>query len=96
VRTGLVASTDLFHAPGGGSRWLGADGGAAWRAAGALVVDLETAALLALGARRGVPVGCVLAVAELIGGIEDGLDDDGLAAAVERAGRLGLRAFEAL
>ena len=85
VRHGLVASLDLFYRPDGGGRWDGAEA-----ADGALAVELEAAALLALGARRGIAVGCVLAVGELLGSGRR-LYDDGLAAAVERAGRLGLR-----
>jgi uridine phosphorylase len=64
---GLVASTDLFYAPTGPGRWAGSDGGARWRTAGALAVDLATAAVFGVGARRGVPIGCVLAVTDLIG-----------------------------
>ncbi len=85
VGHGLVASLDLFYGPDGAGRWAGTE-----PADGALAVELETAALFALGARRGIAVGCVLAVGELLGSGRR-LTDDGLAGAVERAGRLGLR-----
>jgi uridine phosphorylase len=67
LRHGLVASTDRFYAPTGPGRWAGSDGGAGWRAAGALAVELGTAALFGIGARRGVPIACVLTVTDLIG-----------------------------
>ncbi len=85
VRHGLVASADLFYAAADGQRRRGDDG---WPSE-VLAVELETAALFALGARRRIPIGCVLAVSDLVSSGER-LDDDGLAAAAERAGRLAL------
>ncbi len=43
----------------------------AWAQAGAVVADLETAALLALGARLSLPVACALVVAETAAGEHD-------------------------
>jgi uridine phosphorylase len=37
-----------------------------WRAAGALAVEMEAATLFALGAARGIAVGCLLAVSDLL------------------------------
>jgi uridine phosphorylase len=86
---GLVASTDLFRGAGGRTRWVGGDAGASWRSAGAMAVDLETATMFTLAAVRGVAVGCVLVVTDLL--VPDRrIADDALAGAAERAGRLGL------
>ena len=92
VRHGLVASADLFYAAADGRRRAGSGDD---RPHGVLAVDLETAALFALGARRRVPIGCILAVSDLMspGGRPPRIADDGLAAAAERAGRLALAAL---
>ena len=55
VRTGLIATSDLFYDRDRGRS-------AAWRAAGALGVEMEAATLLRVGALRGIAVGCLLAV----------------------------------
>jgi uridine phosphorylase len=60
-----VASSDLFHDPDA------ADRRREWRAAGAAAADLETAALLALGARLGVAVAAGLAIGESAAGQTD-------------------------
>ncbi|HEY5197276.1 MAG TPA: hypothetical protein VIJ51_09645 [Solirubrobacteraceae bacterium] len=87
ARRGRVVSTDLFYGEADGLRLAGR-----LRAEGALAVDLETAALFALGARRRVAVGCVLVVADVIlDGRRTRLDDAGLDGACERAGRLGAK-----
>ena len=39
-----------------------------WREAGALAVEMEAAALFAVGARRGIAVACVLAVSDVLAG----------------------------
>ncbi len=53
----VVASTDLYYDPRADARHQG------WLRAGAAVLDLGTAALLEVGARLGVEVGCALVVA---------------------------------
>jgi uridine phosphorylase len=76
----LIASTDLFYEvdPGARERWV---------AAGAQAVEMEAAALFALGARLGVAVGCVLVVSDVFpGGKRRRIDDQALAGAVERMG----------
>jgi len=82
-RSALVASADLFYDPRPDRR-------AAWAAAGAVAVDLESAALLAVARRRGIRAGSLLAVTacgdERLG--EDAVADAGL--------RLGRAALEAL
>ncbi len=99
-RAGLVVTTDLFYDPDPARE-------DAWRAAGALAVEMETAALFAVGARRGIAVASVLAVSDLlVGGTAERalsadcvrrtrrrLDDEGLVAAGERVGRAGAAAL---
>ncbi len=80
---GLVVSSDVFYEPEGSAR------AAAWTRAGALAVELQAAALLAVGAARGVAVACVVAVP----GADDG--EDATAALGERLGRAGLAALGA-
>jgi uridine phosphorylase len=85
-----IASTDLFYDPN-------PEREREWRAAGAVAVEMEAAALFAVGARAGVPVACVLTVSNVLG--EDPakrqqlIDDDALLAAAEAMGRLALRAL---
>jgi uridine phosphorylase len=80
--SGLVASTDVFY-DRDESR------ARAWRAAGALAVEMEAATVLAVASRRGIRAACLLAVSDVLG--EDGererLDADALADAGLRLGR---------
>jgi DeoD family purine-nucleoside phosphorylase len=55
--SGRIASTDLFYESDTRRN-------REWSAAGALAVEMEAAALFALGAALGVPVACVLAVSD--------------------------------
>src|SRR5262249_15978915 len=60
VAGGPVVSTDLFYdAPSGVER--------GWSAAGALAVEMETATVFTLAARRGLAAGSVLIVTDLLG-----------------------------
>lgn len=68
-----------------------ADARAQWRAAGAAVADLQSAALLALGERRGVAVAAALAVAETEAGTE--ADDEALTTALLELGSGAARAL---
>ncbi len=85
-----IVSTDLFYEP---TRERERE----WRAAGAVAVEMEAAALFAVGARAGIPVACVLTVSNVLG--EDPaerqaqIDDDALLAAAEAMGRLALSAL---
>jgi len=88
-REGLVVSTDLFYDPDPARE-------DAWREAGAVAVEMETAALFAVGARRGVEVAAVLAVTDLVGPPRQRIDDEGLVAASERVGRAGAAALGAV
>lgn len=83
-----IVSTDLFYDPR-------SERESEWRAAGAVAVEMEAAALFAIGARADVPVGCVLAVSDLIE--EDRrtrLEDDALLVAVDAMGRVALGALD--
>jgi uridine phosphorylase len=80
----LVATTDLFY-----ERDRARED--AWRAAGAVAVEMEAAALLRLGTLLGVAVGCVLVVSNAVHG--EALDPDALADAGVAVGRAGARAL---
>ena len=56
---GAAVSSDLFY---GAQERV-----AAWRATGALVVEMETAAIFTVAARAGVAAGCALLVSNLLG-----------------------------
>lgn len=86
AHVGLVVTTDLFYDEADRRR-------EEWQAAGALAVDLETAALAAVAARRDVPFGSVLAVVAVADGAR--LDDEGIAHAGEAVGRAGAAALVA-
>jgi uridine phosphorylase len=85
-RPGLVVSTDLFYDPDPARE-------DAWRAAGALAVEMETAALLTVGARRGIEVASVLAVSDVLAGGRRRLGDEALVEASRRVGRAGAAAL---
>ena len=82
--TGAVLSTDLFYAPDAAVARAGLE-------AGALAVDLQGAAVLAVAARRGVRAGCLLAVVRAPEG--DDLEGAALEAAISRLGRAGAEAL---
>jgi DeoD family purine-nucleoside phosphorylase len=86
---GRVASTDLFYAPDAPART------AAWLAAGAVAVEMESATLFALGARHGIEVACALAVSDVLAGGRTRIGAEELVAAGERVGRLGAAALSA-
>ncbi len=87
-REGLVVSTDLFYDPD-------PEREAAWRAKGALAVEMETAALFAVGERRGIEVASVLAVTDLLpaDGERERIGEEALVEAGERVGRAGAAAL---
>jgi uridine phosphorylase len=86
-RVGVAVSHDLLHDPQGARRQ------AAWARQGAIVGDLETAAVLQVAATRGVRAACVLAVARGAGPEPGELDHDALVAASERLGALAAAAL---
>jgi uridine phosphorylase len=79
-----VVSTDLFYEHDDTRE-------REWCAAGAVAVEMEAAALFAVGARAGIRVACVLAVSDLLAdGAADGrerIDDGALLLAAEAMGR---------
>ncbi len=91
AHSGAVVSVDLFYEPAGLDGQRGDD--SAWSLArfaadGALAVEMEAAALFALGAGANVAVACVLAVSDTFDahGTRTRIDDDSLLAAAERMG----------
>ena len=88
--SGLIVTSDVFY-DGDPSR------AAAWRAEGALAVEMEAAALFRVGERRGVAVGCVLAVSDVLSadGGRQRIDEDELREAGERIGRAAAAALGA-
>jgi uridine phosphorylase len=85
-----IVSTDLFYEPN-------PDREREWRAAGAVAVEMEAAALFAVGARAGIPVACVLTVSNVLGEDptkrQEHIDDDALLTAAGAMGRLALSAL---
>ena len=84
-------SVDLFYEPAGLDGRRGDDSAgslARFAAEGALAVEMEAAALFALGAGANVAVACMLAVSDTFDahGTRTRIDDDSLLAAAERMG----------
>jgi uridine phosphorylase len=89
AHAGTIVTSDLFYEDG-------PERLDAWRAAGALAVEMEAAPLFATGRRRGVAVGAVVAVTDLLGGQPGRLGADERREAGIAAGRLGAGALGAL
>jgi DeoD family purine-nucleoside phosphorylase len=86
VHAGPVVSTDLFYdGPD--------DQEHEWLAAGAVAVEMETATLFALAARRGLQAGAVLIVSDLLVSGRTRIDPDRLRAAEHRLGEVALGAL---
>ncbi|MFI5003570.1 MAG: purine-nucleoside phosphorylase [Solirubrobacterales bacterium] len=85
-----IVSTDLFYEHN-------SEREREWRAAGAAAVEMEAATLFAVGARAGIPVGCVLAVSNVLGDDPEArrerIDDETLLAVAEAMGQLALSAL---
>lgn len=84
--SGTVVSADLFYEVGVPRFGL-------WREHGARAVEMEAAALFALGALRGVAVGCVLAITDLLDGERRRIGADALHEAGLAVGRAGVAAL---
>jgi uridine phosphorylase len=84
AHVGTIVSVDLFYESG--SPGDGRD---------ALAVEMEAAALFAVGRATGIPVACVLAVSDTFGesGARQRIDDDTLLAAAERMGAAAIAAL---
>lgn len=86
VHSGPVVSTDLFYdtAPGAEQGWL---------AGGALAVEMESATLFQLAARRNFEAGAALIVSDLLFGQRQRIGAEALRAAEHAVGELALRAL---
>ncbi len=88
VRTGLVASVDVFYN-------TDADYASRWRDRGVLAFEMEASALFYLAARAGVPAACALVVSDVlseeVSSEESYLSPDELAAAVDRMVEVALQ-----
>jgi uridine phosphorylase len=85
---GVAATTDLFYDPDGADRQR------AWAAAGALVVEMEAAAVLRVAVLRGLRAACLLAVTDvLVGARRRRIDAAGYVAAGERLGAVAAAAL---
>jgi uridine phosphorylase len=85
-RTGVVVSTDLFYDDR-------REAEREWIAAGALVADLQSAAVLAVAAARGIRAGCALTVSGGRSPDAGRLQGADLETAEARLGRAGARAL---
>ncbi len=86
AHVGTVVSVDLFY-----------ETEPARTAHPALAIEMEAAALFALGAATAVPVACILAVSDTFdpGGARRRIDEDSLRDAAERMGRVAIAAVTA-
>jgi purine-nucleoside phosphorylase len=83
---GPIVSSDLFYdSPDGAEE--------RWRAQGALAVEMETATLFALAARRGLRAGCALIVSDTVLPTRQHIDTEALHDAERRVGDLALAAL---
>jgi DeoD family purine-nucleoside phosphorylase len=85
-REGLVATSDLFYDPDPSRAQ-------AWRAAGALAVEMEAATLLQVARRRGIRGAVLLAVSDVLDGGRERIDAEALARAGERLGDVAAAAL---
>jgi len=82
-----IVSTDLFYDPDPTRNTN-------WVAGGAVAVEMEAATVFAVGARTGVPAGCVLIVSDLLGGKgRERIAEETLQAAAQRIGQVALAAL---
>ena len=86
ARVGVIVSTDLFYdgAEDSEQRWI---------EQGALAVEMETATLFALAARRGLQAATLLIVTDLILPTRQRLEVERLRSAERRSGELAVRAL---
>ena len=82
----VAVSTDVFYEEREGVQ-------AGWLEAGAEVVEMEAATLLALAARRGVAAAIVLAISDVLGDNRKRIDAQALEAAGVRLGEAGAAAL---
>jgi uridine phosphorylase len=86
---GPILSTDLFYDPGSSEPEAG------WHLDGAIAVEMEAAALFALGQRRKIAVGCLLIVSDVFPspGTRKRIEDDALLSAAQRMGTAAVAAL---
>jgi uridine phosphorylase len=84
--SGLVISADLFYE-------RGTERIERWKASGALAVEMEAAALLAVAQLRSIRLGVLLMVSDASAGAGARLEGVALERATERLGRAGLAAL---
>ncbi len=84
--SGLVVSADLFYE-------RGTERTARWKASGALAVEMEAAALLAVAQLRSIRLAVLLMVSDASAGAGARLEGIALERATERLGRAGLAAL---
>jgi DeoD family purine-nucleoside phosphorylase len=83
---GPIVTSDLFYdGPAGAEE--------DWRAQGAMAVEMETATLFALAARRGLRAGCALIVSDTVLPTRRRIDTEALHDAERRLGELALAAL---
>jgi DeoD family purine-nucleoside phosphorylase len=92
ARVGTIVSVDLFYDTDSGETDTHRD------RHDALAVEMEAAALFAVGAGAGVPVACMLAVSDTFDahGARERIDDHALLAAAEKMGAAAIAALAAL
>lgn len=83
---GTVVSSDVFYDPDPANA-------KSWAAGGALAVEMEAAALLAVAARRGIQAGVLLAVSDSTAGGGERIGADALEHAVVRLGHVATDAL---
>jgi DeoD family purine-nucleoside phosphorylase len=85
---GRIVSTDLFYERDSGRN-------ADWSAGGAIAVEMEAAALFAVGAAAGIQVACLLAVSDVFDeqGGRQRIEDHALLGAVETMGTAAVAAL---
>jgi uridine phosphorylase len=86
THAGPVASTDLFDDERGGA-------GEEWHRAGAIAVDMETATLFAVAARRELQAAALLIVSDILLGARTRIAPEALREAEHRLGLLAARAL---
>jgi uridine phosphorylase len=85
---GTVISSDLFYE-------VGSSPVAGWLQRGARAVEMEAATLFAVGALRGIAVGCALAISDRLDGPRRRIEHERLLEAGLAVGRLGAAALGA-
>jgi uridine phosphorylase len=93
ARPAAVASVDLLWDPAAEDRRPSPRRVDALLSEGAVAAEMQAAALLMLGARLGLAVGCLLVVSDAVDGPSGEEAEGRLAEASARAGRIGARAL---